>query len=75
MSDGLARGAFGLSEPIAPRAHDFVIPAASQLVLPGADAAFLGNLVNADAGHLAGALGNDSAPTDAQLVSELLRRL
>ena len=54
------------------RAHDCVIPSAYQVL----DGATLGNAVNLDANHLSGFRGTDDrAPTDRDLVEEMLRRM
>jgi hypothetical protein len=56
-----------------PRAHDFVIPSASQLMAPGGPS-FLDNLVNKDASHLSGGR-LETRPTDLDLTCRLLRRM
>jgi len=75
--DGIAAGTYGLKKPLAKGAHDFVIPSASQLLIPADSPVHLGNLVNPDASHLTGAARWDSGhgKTDEDLVVVLLGRL
>jgi hypothetical protein len=74
---GIARGTYGLTADLPIKAHDFVIPAASQLLIPTDSPAHLGNLVNPDASHLTGAMEWDAGDgkNDEELALELLRRL
>jgi hypothetical protein len=73
---GLPRGAEQLDRPLEARAHDFVIPSVSQLLIP-AGPAHLGNLVNPDASHITGAqLWEDrEGKTDEDLVAQLLAKM
>jgi hypothetical protein len=63
----------GAGQSAEPRAHDFVIPTASQL-LPEGSETFLGNLGNRDASHLSGAR-LETRPTDLELTCRLLRKM
>jgi hypothetical protein len=49
----------GAGETVEPRAHDFIVPSAAQL-LPEGGATFLGNLRNRDASHLSGRPARDA---------------
>ncbi len=75
--NGVAAGAYGLKTALAKGAHDFVIPSASQLLIPGGSPAHLGNMVNPTASHLTGAerWETDDGETDESLVVDLLNRL
>jgi len=76
--EGLAAGTHGLDAAIEPKAHDFVIPAVSQvLVAAQGGANHLGNRVNADASHLTGAdlTGRDGGRSDEDLVVEMLGKM
>ena len=74
---GITRGTYGLKADLPIKAHDFVILAVSQLLIPTDSTAHVGNLVNPDASHLTGAMEWDSGDgkNDEELVLELLRRL
>jgi hypothetical protein len=63
----------GSGQAAEPRAHDFIIPTASQL-LPEGGETFLGNLGNRDASHLSGAR-LETRPTDLELTCQLLRKM
>jgi hypothetical protein len=68
--DQWCRGAGQTAEP---RAHDYIIPTASQL-LPEGGETFLGNLGNRDASHLSGGR-LETRPTDLELTCRLLRQM
>jgi hypothetical protein len=76
-TNGVPAGTYGLKTPLAKGAHDFVIPSASQLLIPADSSVNLGNLVNPDASHLTGAARWDTGDgkTDEDFVVELLNRL
>ena len=60
------------------KAHDFVIPAVSQVALAPSAASqrmLLGNLINPDASHISGASRSDGGDTDLDLVCDLLKRM
>jgi len=75
--NGIPAGEHGLESALAKGAHDFVIPSASQLLLPNGSPSHIGNLVNPDASHLSGARRWDGAGTrtDEELVVKLINRL
>jgi hypothetical protein len=76
--DGVPKGRYQLDTPLPAGAHDFVIPSASQLLIPGSNTGLhLGNIVNADASHLTGAVEwkSGDGETDEEHVLEILRRI
>ena len=66
-------GALELDKDIPARAHDFVIPSVSQLLVPHTPA-HLGNYVNPNASHLTGA-ARDGETSDVDAVCGLLKQL
>jgi pimeloyl-ACP methyl ester carboxylesterase len=75
---GVAAGVDRLDRAIPPKAHDFVVPAVSQLLLdPNGSPLHLGNHVNPGASHLSGAdgTGKVNGRSDEDLVVEMLRRM
>ena len=76
--NGLPAGANRVDLPIPPRAHDFVVPTVSQLILdPHSSAYHLGNVVNPAASHQSGAdgTGKVNGRSDEEIVAEMLRRM
>jgi hypothetical protein len=75
----LQQTAWGIRQQtgVPPRAHDFVIPSASQLFSPHLSTGrrFLGNYVNADASHISGATRSDSGATDFSMVCKMLKEM
>jgi hypothetical protein len=79
---GVPVGTYGLATALAPLAHDFIIPSASQVLIPAPPtvpvtlSAHLGNLVNPIASHLTGATRwPDQKLTDEVLVVKLINKL
>lgn len=69
--NGIPAGKYKLTSPLPKGAHDFVIPSASQLLVPADAPCHLGNLVNPKASHLSGARRWDEM-NDEVLVGRLL---
>ncbi|HEY6911212.1 MAG TPA: hypothetical protein VI356_17670 [Myxococcales bacterium] len=74
---GIDPGRYKLDGALPKGAHDFVIPSASQLLVPADSPCHIGNLVNPKASHLSGAMrwAGEDAPNDEELVGVLLDRL
>ncbi|HEY5675420.1 MAG TPA: hypothetical protein VIR81_01460, partial [Myxococcales bacterium] len=75
--NGIKAGVHKLDDELPKGAHDFVIPSASQLLVPASSPCHRGNLVNRNASHLSGARLSsiEDVVNDAVLVGKLIDRL